>query len=78
MFPHMHQYMKAKYGNLPTVELTRDEMVEMFTKHGKTREEAEFQVNTVMVGLGASDVVIGDTRYKLKEIAPDGAQDHTS
>jgi hypothetical protein len=68
MFPNMQQYMKAKYGNLPTVEMTRDKFIEMLEAHGKTREEAEMQLD-VGLKLGADSMVIGDKRYKIVEQA---------
>lgn len=74
MFPNMQQYMKAKYGNLPEVEVTREEFVEMMMAHGKTREQAEFQA-TMSVGLGAA-VMMGEKMVKIKEEAPDGSQDN--
>lgn len=57
MFNHQ-DYMKAKYGNLPTRTVTKQELKEALMNIGKTKDEAEFQVEFAE-GLG-SNVLVGN------------------
>lgn len=65
MFPGYGQYMKAKYGNLLTIEVTKDEFIKMLVESGKTQKEAEFQA-AISVGLGSS-CMIGDKMVSIKD-----------
>jgi hypothetical protein len=65
MSPDMHQYMKAKYGNLPTVEVTEEEFVRIMMESGQTEEKAKSQASFAKA-LGSS-VMVGDKMLYIKE-----------
>lgn len=65
MFGHFGQYLKAKHGKLPTVELTEKEFVKELLATGMTKAQAKLQL-TVAKGLGSS-IMVGDRFLKLKE-----------
>lgn len=64
MFPNMQQYMKAKYGNLPTVEVTEEEFIKIMVEAGSTEEKAKSQANFSKI-LGSS-VMVGDKMLHIK------------
>ncbi len=64
MFPNMQQYMKAKYGNLPTVEVTEEEFIRLMVEAGETEEKAKSQAK-FSIALGSS-VMVGDKMLQIK------------
>lgn len=65
MSPDMNQYMKAKYGNLPTVEVTEEEFIRLMMEAGETEEKAKSQA-AFGKALGSS-VMLGDKMLHIKE-----------
>jgi len=65
MIPNIQQYMKLKYGNLPTVEVTKEEFIALLVSKGKTKEQAEFQIKFGQQ-LGSDSMMIDDMRYKIQ------------
>lgn len=61
----MQQYMKAKYGNLPQVEVTEEEFIRLMVEAGETEEKAKSQANFSKI-LGSS-VMIGDRMVQIKD-----------
>jgi hypothetical protein len=57
--------MESKYGNLPSVEVTREEFVNLMIEDGVSQEEAEFQAK-MCKGLGSS-VRIGGKLVSIKD-----------
>lgn len=64
MSPDMYQYMKAKHGNLPIVEVTKEEFIKLMMDSGKLEEEAKFQAR-IAIAIGSA-CMIGDTMVKIK------------
>lgn len=62
---NMNQYMKAKYGNLPTVEVTEKEFIRLMVEAGRTKEEAKSQAKFSKL-LGSS-VMVGDRMIQIVE-----------
>ncbi len=65
MSPDMQLYMKAKYGNLPTVEVTKEEFIKLMMDSGKTEKDAEFQAK-IGIAMGSA-CMIGDRMVKIKK-----------
>ncbi len=68
MFPNLNNYMKAKHGNLPHVEVTRDEFIKMMMDSGLTKEKAESQA--VFCQALGSHCMIGEQMVGIKEDPP--------
>ena len=65
MFGNIQKYMKAKYGNLPTRKVTKDELIRIIMeKEGKSEEDAKFAVEFGLK-LGSDSVVIGDENFEI-------------
>lgn len=65
MFPNMQQYMKAKYGNLPEVEVTREQFIDKMMATGVTKEKAES--HATICKLMGSSVMIGEEMVSIKD-----------
>ncbi len=65
MFPNMRQYMEMKYGNVPQMDVTKQELIKMLVENGSSPEDANFQANMALK-LG-SRIRIGDKSVGIKE-----------
>jgi hypothetical protein len=65
MFPNLVDYMKAKYGNLPAVEVSREEFIQLMMKSGKSNEQAE--LNAKLSELMGSTCMIGNKLVGIKK-----------
>lgn len=65
MFPNMQRYMRAKYGNLPEVEVTREQFIEKMMATGVTKEKAES--HATITKLMGSSVMIGEEMVSIKD-----------
>lgn len=57
--------MKAKYGNLPEIEVDETEFIRIMMENGHTEEKAKLQASMAK-GLGSS-VMVGDKMVKIKD-----------
>jgi hypothetical protein len=65
--PNMQAYMKAKYANLPEVEVTREEFIKMMVDNGKPQKDAELHA-TMCEGLGSACMMGGKMVSIKKEV----------